>query len=51
MEENLKWVWAAFSVAWALHLLYVYSLSSRQKKLRDEMKNLRAQLEDRESDE
>lgn len=51
MEENLKWVWAAFSVAWALHLLYVYTLAARQKKLREEMRNLRAQLEDRDSGE
>src|SRR5690606_7387512 len=29
MEENFKWLWAAFSIAWALHILYVYSLGSR----------------------
>ena len=51
MEENLKWVWAAFSVAWALHLLYVYTLASRQKKLNDEMRDLRAQLEERDTSE
>ncbi len=46
MEENLKWVWAAFSVAWALHLIYVYTLASRQKKLSDEVRDLRAQLDE-----
>ena len=49
MEENLKWIWYAFSVAWALHLGYVYTLAARQKKLNEEVKNLRAQLEEHDS--
>jgi len=48
MEENLKWLWAAFSIAWVLHLLYVVSLASRQKNLHDEVQNLKAQLDERE---
>ena len=48
MEENLHWLWAAFGVGWALHILYVYTLASRQKSLRDEMQQLRAQIEERE---
>ena len=47
MEENLKWVWLAFSVAWGLHLAYVYTLAARQRKLNNEMRDLRAQLEER----
>ncbi len=46
MEENLKWIWIAFSVAWVIHLAYVYTLGSRQKSLKREVEDLRAQLED-----
>lgn len=47
MEENLKWVWAAFSLAWVIHLAYVHALGSRQKALKRQLEDLRAQLEDR----
>jgi hypothetical protein len=47
MEENLQWIWIAFSLAWAIHLAYVYSLGSRQKVLKRQLEDLRAQLEDR----
>ncbi len=47
MEENLKWLWAAFSVAWALHIGYVSLLSGRARKLEGQLKNLRAQLKER----
>lgn len=50
MEENLKWIWAAFSIAWVLHLAYVFTLGARQKRLNDEVQNLRAQLEEHETD-
>lgn len=45
MEENLKWVWIAFSVAWIIHLAYVAILSSRQKNLARQIEDLQAQLE------
>lgn len=48
MEENLKWLWMAFGIGWALHILYVYTLASRQKSLRNEVQQLRAQIEERE---
>ena len=48
MGENLKWLWLAFGVGWVLHVLYVYTLAARQKTLRDEVSQLRAQLEERE---
>jgi len=47
MEENLKWLWYAFSVAWALHLLYLASISRREKKLREEMEALKSMVEER----
>ena len=46
MEENLKWVWAAFSVAWVIHLAYLFVLATRQKGLKDQVRDLRAQLEE-----
>ncbi len=45
MEENLKWLWYAFSSAWIIHLLYVVSLGQREKKLRDELEALKAMVE------
>jgi CcmD family protein len=47
MEENLKWLWYAFSVAWVLVVLYVASLDRREKKLREELEALKAMVEDR----
>ncbi len=44
MEENLKWLWAAFSIAWALHAGYLAMLGSRTRKLERQLKDLRAQL-------
>ena len=47
MEENLKWLWYAFSLAWIIHLLYVASLGRREKKLRDEIEALKLMVEER----
>ena len=47
MEENLKWLWYAFSVAWIIHLAYVASLGRREKKLREEIEALKAMVEER----
>jgi len=47
MEENLKWLWYAFSAAWVLHLLYVISLGRREAKLREELETLKSLVEDR----
>jgi CcmD family protein len=47
MEENLKWLWYAFSVAWILVVLYVASLSRREKKLREELEALKSMVEER----
>ncbi len=46
MEENLRWLWYAFSAGWILHVLYLVSLSLREKKLREQMANLKAVLEE-----
>jgi CcmD family protein len=47
MEENLKWLWYAFSAAWVLVVLYVASLDRREKKLREELEALKSMVEDR----
>ncbi len=46
MGENLKWLWAAFGVAWALHVGYVALLSARTKRLSRELDNVSAQVKD-----
>ena len=50
MEENLKWLWVAFSVAWALHIGYVMLLSGRTKKLEQQLDDLNTQLRDQSAD-
>lgn len=47
MEENLKWLWYAFSAAWIIHLLYVVSLARREKRLRDELQALKSMVEEK----
>ena len=47
MEENLKWLWYAFSAAWVVHLVYVLSLGRREKKLRQELDVLKSMIEAR----
>ncbi len=47
MEENLKWLWYAFSAAWVIHLVYLGSLAARARKLRDEIDALKAMVEER----
>lgn len=48
MEENLKWLWYAFSAGWIVHILYVLSLSMRGKSLQRELTDLRTQLDEME---
>ncbi len=47
MEENLKWVWAAFTIAWALHVGYLALLSDKARKLQGQLEDLQAQLAER----
>ena len=44
MEPNFKWLWAAFSIAWALHVGYVLLLSGRTAKLESQISDLKEQL-------
>jgi hypothetical protein len=47
MEENIRWVWYAFGAAWGIHLVYVASLSVRQNRLLDQIRDLKTLLEQR----
>jgi hypothetical protein len=49
MNENLHWLWYAFSAAWIVHILYLVSISSREKKLREQMDYLKTLLQQHES--
>ena len=49
MPDNLEWLWYAFSAAWVLHILYLFSISSREKKLRQQISDLRSLLEEHDS--
>ncbi len=51
MQENLEWLWYAFSAAWVLHILYLVSISAREKKLRQQISDLRSLLEEHDSKE
>ena len=49
MPDNLEWLWYAFSAAWVLHILYLVSISVREKKLRQQINDLRTLLEEHET--
>jgi len=46
MELGLEWLFYAFSAAWVLHVGYLVSLSSREKKLREQLDYLKTLLEE-----
>ena len=49
MDDRLDWVWYAFTVAWIIHVLYLVSISTREKKLRAQLDYLKALLNEREN--
>ena len=48
MEENLKWLWYAFGAAWIIHIFYIRTISSREKKIREQLDHLKSLLAERE---
>lgn len=46
MEENLRWLWVAFTIAWGLHIAYLVSLAGRTRRLQRQIDDLRAQMKD-----
>jgi CcmD family protein len=43
--DNLRYLFAAYMAVWILLAVYLYSLHSRERKLREEMRRLRRMLE------
>lgn len=43
--DNLRFLFAAYMAFWILLAVYLYSLHSREKKLREEIRRLRRMLE------
>jgi bacteriorhodopsin len=48
MEENLKWLWYAFGAAWIIHIFYLTTIASREKKIREQLDHLKSLLTERE---
>ena len=44
-NRNFLYMFYGFAVAWALVVLYVLTLVSREKKLREEMHRLKSMIE------
>lgn len=44
-NRNFLYMFYGFAVAWMLVVLYVLTLVSREKKLRDEMRRLKSMIE------
>lgn len=44
-NRNFLYMFYGFAVAWTLVVLYVLTLVSREKKLRDEMRRLKSMIE------
>ena len=44
-NRNFLYMFYGFAVAWALVVVYVLTLVSREKKLRDEMLRLKSMIE------
>lgn len=44
MGDNLQWLFGAFGAAWIIHMLYLLSISSRQKKVLRQIDDLQKLL-------
>ena len=44
-SRNFMYMFYGFAVAWVVVVIYVLTLVSRERKLRDEMKRLRTMIE------
>jgi hypothetical protein len=40
MGDNLQWLFGAFGAGWVIHMLYLLSISSRQKKVFKQLDDL-----------
>jgi CcmD family protein len=46
MGDNLQWLFGAFGAGWIIHMLYLLSLSSRQKKVLRQIEDVQKLLPD-----
>ena len=46
-EENLPFLYAAYTVAWGIFFVYIFFLSRRQKRMHDELKLIRSLIEEK----
>ncbi len=46
----MSWLFYAFLAAWVIHLLYLCSLSARQRQIQREMEGLRRMLDARDGE-
>ncbi|MGH9585284.1 MAG: hypothetical protein ACRD4O_20395 [Bryobacteraceae bacterium] len=46
MGDNLQWLFGAFGAAWVIHMLYLLSISARQKKVFEQLNELQRLLPD-----
>jgi len=44
-NRNFLYMFYGFAVAWLVPMIYVLTLMSREKKLRDEMRRLKSMIE------
>ncbi len=45
--DTMHYLFAAYAAIWIILAIYLFSIQSREKKLRDEIRNLREFLEHR----
>jgi hypothetical protein len=44
IEDSLKLLWYVFSAAWIAYLVFVLSVSARQKRIWEQIRDLRTRL-------
>jgi hypothetical protein len=45
MEDSLNLLWYAFSAAWVAYLVFVLAVSARQKRIWEQIRDIRVRLE------
>ena len=46
MGDNLQWLFGAFGAGWIIHMLYLLSISSRQRKVLRQIEDIQKLLPD-----
>jgi len=48
MDRNFEYMFWGFAIAWAIVIVYIISIATREKRLRDELDRVKRMLEERE---